>query len=119
MIKQWQNVSHDSGVYAGSMVMTDNPVLGDWTIKATCTSHVCFYVNVLYLYIHAMYSKEIRLIHWGYSNSKLFYSFQLQFWNYIKVLYIYIYTVYWKDIRLIYKHFAATPILNYLMVAIS
>ncbi|CAG2235745.1 CD109 [Mytilus edulis] len=27
MIKQWRNVSHDSGVYAGSMVMTDNPVL--------------------------------------------------------------------------------------------
>ncbi|XP_063436378.1 CD109 antigen-like [Mytilus trossulus] len=35
LIKQWRNVSHDSGVYTGSMVMTDNPVLGDWTIKTT------------------------------------------------------------------------------------
>ncbi|VDI41931.1 Hypothetical predicted protein, partial [Mytilus galloprovincialis] len=35
LIKQWRHVSHDSGVYSGSMAMTDNPVLGDWTIKAT------------------------------------------------------------------------------------
>ncbi|XP_076081497.1 CD109 antigen-like isoform X1 [Mytilus galloprovincialis] len=35
LIKQWRNVSHDSGVYTGSMVMTDNPVLGDWTIKTS------------------------------------------------------------------------------------
>ncbi|VDI01862.1 CD109 antigen [Mytilus galloprovincialis] len=38
LIKQWRNVSHNSGVYTGSMVMTDNPVLGDWTIKATSHS---------------------------------------------------------------------------------